>query len=184
LAPPSANRVRIIGGSCRGRLLRFPDAPGLRPTPDRVRETLFNWLGQDLGGCATLDLYAGSGVLSLEALSRGAVLAVAVDRNPRAVAALEANARELRLAGLEAHRADALAFVQAETRAFDVVFLDPPFADDPWARLLPACAARLSPTGAIYVEAERPIVPPPGLVLHRADRAGQVYYHLLARAPA
>ena len=86
---PSPNRVRIIGGRHRGRVLRFPGVPGLRPTPDRVRETLFNWLGQDLTGRATLEPYAGSGALSLEALSRGAALAVAVDREPALVHALE-----------------------------------------------------------------------------------------------
>jgi 16S rRNA (guanine966-N2)-methyltransferase len=183
VAPSRPNRVRIVGGACRGRLVRFPDAPGLRPTPDRVRETLFNWLGQDLSGCSTLDLYAGTGALSLEALSRGATLAVAVDRNARVVAALEANARELGLSGLEAHRKDALTFLAAETRTFDVVFLDPPFADDPWTSLLPACAALLSPSGMIYAEASRTIAPPSGLVLHRTGHAGQVYYHLLAQAP-
>jgi 16S rRNA (guanine966-N2)-methyltransferase len=179
---PTTNRLRIVGGRCRGRVLRFPAVPELRPTPDRVRETLFNWLGQDLEGCATLDPYAGSGALSLEALSRGAALAVAVDRDARLVGALESNARTLGLAGLEAHRGDALAFLRAETRSFDVVFLDPPFATDPWAELLPLCAARLSPTGMIYAESPRPVGPPPGLCVHRAGRAGQVYYHLLARA--
>ena len=84
----AANRVRIIGGHFRGRVIRFPAAAGLRPTPDRVRETLFNWLGQDLTGLRTLDLYAGSGALTLEALSRGAEHAVAVDRNPALVRAL------------------------------------------------------------------------------------------------
>ncbi len=178
----TANRVRIIGGRCRGRVLRFPAAPGLRPTPDRVRETLFNWLGQDLTGRVTLDLYAGTGALSLEALSRGARLAVAVDRNPRLVEALQANAGKLGAAGLEAHRADALAFLSREARIFDVIFLDPPYADDPWPSLMPSCIGRLSPAGMLYAEAAHALAPPPGLVVHRADRAGQVYYHLLARA--
>ena len=103
----NAQRVRIIGGRHRGRVLRFPDAPGLRPTPDRVRETLFNWLGQDLTGRRTLDLYAGSGVLSLEALSRGASLAVAVDRNAALIRAIAATAAAFGSVGLETHVADA-----------------------------------------------------------------------------
>jgi len=177
----TGNRVRIIGGQCRGRVLRFPAAPGLRPTPDRVRETLFNWLGQDLTGRTTLELYAGTGALSLEALSRGARLAVAVERNPRLVEALQANAGTLGLAGMEAHRAEALAYLSRERRVFDVIFLDPPYADEPWASLMPSCIGRLSPTGVVYAEAPHVLAPPTGLVIHRADRAGQVYYHLLAR---
>ncbi len=177
---PTTNRVRIIGGRHRGRLLRFPDVPGLRPTPDRVRETLFNWLGQDLTGRTTLEPYAGSGAMSLEALSRGAALAVAVDRHPALVRALADNARLFGAEGLETHRADARAYIDRETRRFDVIFLDPPFADDPWDWLLPACATRLDEGGAIYAEAGRVVTPPPGLEVVRAGRAGQVHYHLLA----
>ena len=182
--PPSrAQRVRIIGGRHRGRPIRFPDAPGLRPTPDRVRETLFNWLGQDLAGQRTLEPYAGTGVLSLEALSRGAALAVAVDRNPVLVKALAATAVVLAADGLETHVGDAAAFVARERRQFDVIFLDPPFDSDPWATLLPACAGLIADGGAIYAEARRAIALPPGLVVHRQDRAGQVHYHLLKVAP-
>ena len=102
--PTSAERLRIIGGAFRGRVVRFPRGVALRPTPDRVRETLFNWLGQDLTGWSTLDLFAGSGALSLEALSRGAALAVAVDRDPSACrGARERRPRSFGAAGLEAH---------------------------------------------------------------------------------
>jgi 16S rRNA (guanine966-N2)-methyltransferase len=180
--PANDNRVRIIGGVHRRRVLRFPDAPGLRPTPDRVRETLFNWLGQDLAGWSTLDLYAGTGALSLEALSRGASLAVAVDRGAALVSALCANAKLIGAVGLEAHCADAQAFLGRETRRFDAIFLDPPFADDRWEALFPACAARLAPSGLIYAEAGRELAPPPGLATHRHARAGQVHYHLFALA--
>ena len=176
-----ANAVRIIGGRCRGRLVRFPAEAALRPTPDRVRETLFNWLDQDLTGRSTLELYAGSGALSLEALSRGASMAVAVDTNLKLVAALRENAALLGLRGLETARADAKGFVTREARAFDVIFLDPPFADDPWSWLLPACAQRLAPGGYVYAEAGSPVVPCGGLAVVRAGQAGQVYYHLLAR---
>ena len=155
--------------------------PGLRPTPDRVRETLFNWLGQDLGGWRALDLYAGSGALSLEALSRGATLAVAVDRNPALIRALEATAAAFGAQGLEGHAASATEFLALETRTFDVVFLDPPFDTDPWPLLLPQCASRLAPAGFIYVEAAREIWAPTGLRVWRHAKAGAVHYHLLQR---
>jgi 16S rRNA (guanine966-N2)-methyltransferase len=177
------NQIRIIGGQWRGRRLRFPGGAGIRPTPDRVRETLFNWLGQDLAGATTLDAYAGSGALSLEALSRGAALAVAVDRNPLLVRALAATGAALGARALETHQADAQGFLSREARLFDVIFLDPPFDDDPWATLLPAAAARLKPEGVIYAEARAP-VSGGGLGVWRRDKAGQVHYHLLRRVPA
>ena len=176
-----ANRVRIIGGALRGRVVRFPAVPGLRPTPDRVRETLFNWLGQDLAGRRCLDLYAGSGALSLEAASRGATLAVAVDQSRALADALLATAALVGAAALEVHVADARVYLAAERREFDVIFADPPFRDDPWPWLLPACAARLSAGGLVYAEARAPLVPPPGLASYRSDKAGQVHYHLFAR---
>jgi 16S rRNA (guanine966-N2)-methyltransferase len=163
--------------------VRFPATAALRPTPDRVRETLFNWLGQDLTGAATLEPYAGSGALSLEALSRGARLAVAIDHDPQVVAALKANATALGLAQLEAHRGEARAWLAREGRSFDVVFLDPPFRDEPWGWLLAASLGLLAAEGAIYAEAAHPIVPPPGLAVARSAKAGQVYYHLLRPDP-
>ncbi len=160
--------------------MRFAAIAGLRPTPDRVRETLFNWLGQDLAGRRCLDLYAGSGVLSLEAASRGAALAVAVDRHRAAVDAIAAAGAALGAPALETHVADARAFLGRERRLFDVIFCDPPFGDDPWPWLLPACAERLAPHGRVYAEAGRALAPPPGLAAFRADKAGQVHYHLFA----
>ena len=178
--PAAVNQVRIIGGEWRRRLLRFPDAAALRPTPDRVRETLFNWLGQDLTDLSVLDLFAGSGALSFEALSRGARLAVAIDASRDAVAAIRANAVALGASGLEVHCRDAAAFLAAETRAFDVIFIDPPFADERWPALLwPAILPRLAIGGFVYVEQPRQIDPPPGLELIRHARAGRVHYHLL-----
>src|SRR5256885_10645306 len=137
-----ANQLRIIGGRWRGRRLGFSSIPGLRPTPDRVRETLFNWLGQDLSGATTLDLFAGSGALTFEALSRGATLGVAVDRHPAIVKKLVATGAALGAdasnhAVLEAHCADAHAYLAREKRMFDVIFLDPPFGDSEWRALLP-----------------------------------------------
>jgi 16S rRNA (guanine(966)-N(2))-methyltransferase RsmD len=179
-----AQRLRIIGGRHRGRVIRFPPIVDVRPTPDRVRETLFNWLGQDLTDRRTLDLYCGTGALSLEALSRGGALAVAVDRNPALIRALERTAGAIGMAGLEAHVADAETFLTRERRRFDVVFLDPPFDSDPWRSLLPRAMAALAPGGFVYAEAGRRIEPPPGAAVWRHARAGQVHYHLLRSADA
>jgi 16S rRNA (guanine966-N2)-methyltransferase len=175
------HRVRIIGGVHRGRLVPVAAAAGLRPTPDRVRETLFNWLGQDLSGATTLEPYAGTGVLSLEALSRGAARAVAVDRNPALIGALTATAATIGIAGLETHVADALRHLRSERRTFDVVFLDPPFADDPWEALFAALDPLIGERSLIYAEASRPISAPAALDVVRRARAGGVHYHLLAR---
>jgi 16S rRNA (guanine966-N2)-methyltransferase len=180
----AANQVRIIGGAWRRRVIRFPPAEGLRPTPDRVRETLFNWLGQTLAGKRCLDLYAGSGALTLEAASRGAALAVAVDRSRVLITALHATAATLGASALETYVGDARAFIERERRDFDVIFLDPPFAEDPWPWLLPASAGRLLPGGFIYAEAAHALPPPPGFATRRRDKAGQVHYHLFVRADA
>jgi 16S rRNA (guanine966-N2)-methyltransferase len=177
-----ANRLRIIGGRWRGRRIDFASVPGLRPTPDRVRETLFNWLGQDLAGARTLDLFAGSGALTFEALSRGAALGVAVDHHAAVVRKLVANGTALGAMALETHCSDARIFLARETRAFDVIFLDPPFGSADWNALLPAVAERLAPSGMLYVEAAEAIDPPGGMEAWRGDKAGQVHYHLLRRA--
>ena len=161
--------------------MRFPSNEGIRPTPDRVRETLFNWLGQDLDGLITLDLFAGSGALSLEALSRGAARAVAVDRNASLVRALADTGATLGTRALETHRADAMTFLAREPRLFDVIFLDPPFDLDLWGSLLPAAASRLAPEGLIYAEARSTVAATDGLGIARSDRAGQVHYHLLRK---
>jgi len=174
-----ANEIRIIGGKWRGSRVRFPGVAGLRPTPDRVRETLFNWLGQDLTGRATLDPFAGSGALSLEALSRGAGLAVALDRRRQLVQALVGTAARLGSAALETHCTDAFGFLAREKRLFDVIFLDPPFDAPSWETLLPLAAARLAPSGALYAESHAAIEPPPELGVWRRDKAGKVHYHLL-----
>jgi 16S rRNA (guanine966-N2)-methyltransferase len=182
LPVPHANRVRIIGGAWRGRVIRFPPLPGLRPTPDRVRETLFNWLGQELTGKRCLDLYAGSGALSLEAASRGATLAVAVDRNRALIEALSATRAVLGDSALETRVADAQTFLFAERRSFDIIFADPPFRDDPWPWLLPACAEHLAPGGFVYAEAGRALAPPPELAVWRHGNAGRVHYQLFTHA--
>jgi 16S rRNA (guanine966-N2)-methyltransferase len=181
-ASRQANQLRIIGGRWRGRRLGFSSIPGLRPTPDRVRETLFNWLGQDLAGATTLDLFAGSGALTFEALSRGAALGVAVDRHAGIVRSLVATGAALGTTALETHCSDARGFLAREKRQFDVIFLDPPFGTADWDALLPAVAERLATSGMLYVEAPAAINAPRGLELWRGDKAGQVHYHLLRRA--
>ena len=137
----SRNRVRIIGGQWRSRLVQFPDTAGLRPTPDRVRETLFNWLGQRLDGLACLDLFAGSGALGFEALSRGARRVVMVERDRAVVAALRASATKLEAANLDIVESDALRYLENARERFDVVFIDPPYAEN----LAPVVMPRLAP---------------------------------------
>ncbi|HWP94892.1 MAG TPA: 16S rRNA (guanine(966)-N(2))-methyltransferase RsmD [Gammaproteobacteria bacterium] len=181
------NRFRIIAGAWRGRRFEFPDLPGIRPSPDRVRETLFNWLQPVLAGARCLDLFAGSGALGLEALSRGAAEVVFVDRE---APALDAIRRHLAAAGAAEKaiviQADALAFLSASARPFDVVFLDPPFASDLLARAMPALEAGgwLAEGGYVYLEcparAGTPAVPL-GWRLIRSKRAGNVGYHLAVR---
>ena len=180
--PAASGRLRIVGGEWRRRVLSFPDAEGLRPTPDRVRETLFNWLGQDLSGLACLDLFAGSGALGLEAASRGAGKVVLVERNPRVADALDSNIRLLQGAGrVELLRQDALKFASSSPRAFDVVFLDPPYRQGWLDRLTPFLPRLLKTDGALYVEAEEALASLGEWVTVRSGQAGQVYYHLMRR---
>jgi 16S rRNA (guanine966-N2)-methyltransferase len=172
------NQVRIIGGAWRRSVLHFPPLAGLRPTPDRVRETVFNWLGQDLSGRCCLELFAGSGAFSFEALSRGAQRAVCVERDPAALRALRDNAQRLRATALELHRDDALRFLVNDTGEYDVIFVDPPYNEDWPTRLWTPLAAHLREGGAIYMEAPRFLDPPAGWDAWRRDKAGQVHYHL------
>jgi 16S rRNA (guanine966-N2)-methyltransferase len=178
-AGAGANRVRIIGGTHRSRLLKFPERPGLRPTPDRVRETLFNWLGQELAGLACLDLYAGSGALGLEAASRGASSIVLVDSDRDVVTALRANVDLLRIANAQVVQGDALEFLRRDRRVFDVVFVDPPFADADHAAVLARVADRLAPGARVYVEAPRALEAPDGWSVQRRLVAGSVHAHLM-----
>ena len=179
--PRRPNRVRIIGGSWRSRVVTFPDVPGLRPTPDRVRETLFNWLGHDLTGRRCLDLYAGSGALGFEALSRGAGSVTMVERSPRAWRALRDNAALLGASGLNLVRCDALEFLAHGAAQFDVIFLDPPFGngfpEGSWPRLVDL----LSEEGLVYLESNTAFAGYPRLELLKHGHAGAVCYHLLGR---
>jgi 16S rRNA (guanine966-N2)-methyltransferase len=181
-----ARVLRIIGGAWRGRKLRFPRDADIRPTPDRVRETLFNWLGARVPGARCLDLFAGSGALGLEALSRGAAQVTFVEHDTAAARELHARLAEWGAQGGEVERADALRFLEGAARPFEVVFLDPPFASP----LLGAAAALLeergwlAPGALIYVEcAARDGLPPlpPRWAALKAKQAGEVGYHLFAR---
>src|SRR5688572_13285047 len=173
------NRVRIIGGEWRSRLIDFPPRKDLRPTPDRVRETLFNWLGQDLTGRTCLDLFAGSGALGFEAASRGAKRVVMVESDPVAFRALAANRETLAAAAVEPRKADALEFLGTDRSVYDVVFLDPPFKAALWPRLAPLLPPRLAPGALVYYEGAAPADLPPGWQVHRQGRAGQVSYQLI-----
>jgi len=177
--PAAKNRVRIIGGAWRSRVIRFSPGQDLRPTPDRVRETLFNWLGQDLSGKVCLDLFAGSGALGFEAASRGATRVVMVERDPAAFRALQANAAALNAAAVELRCADALEFLRADGGTYDVVFLDPPFRAAVLPQTFSALIPRLAPGAMVHVEApQAPVVAPPWEVW-RSGRAGAVTHQLL-----
>ena len=174
-----AGRVRIVGGRWRSRLIDVPARPDLRPTPDRVRETLFNWLGQRLEGCACLDLYAGSGALGFEAASRGAARVVMVEADRAVLAALRRSRERLQAEQVEIVAGDALEYLVRPGERFDVVFLDPPFRQNALPSLLVKLAPRLRPGARVYLEAAGAVEPSaPWRELKRA-RAGQVSYQLL-----
>jgi 16S rRNA (guanine966-N2)-methyltransferase len=176
------NSLRIIGGRYRRRILRFPDSEGLRPTTDRVRETLFNWLGQDLAGEHCLDLFAGSGALAFEALSRGAARVVMVEPASKVIAALRANAKMLENPpGMEIIRGDALQYLASTKSKFDLIFLDPPF-DKGWIpRLEPLLAGVANEGAAVYIEAEHEIGALGNWRAVRHGKAGEVHFQLMRR---
>ncbi len=182
-----SNQVRIIGGQHRGRQLIFPDLPGLRPTGDRVRETLFNWLQPMLPGARCLDLFAGSGALGLEAASRGAGEVVLLDQSLQVVRQLQKHIVDLKLDQVTAVQVDALGWLQAPplNLSFDVVFIDPPFSDgllEPGVQLL-ASSGLLAENARVYLEMDvlesLPFFPPEWQLL-REKKAGQVAYYLFA----
>jgi 16S rRNA (guanine966-N2)-methyltransferase len=183
-----ANRLRIIGGRWRGRPLQFPPLDAVRPSPDRVRETLFNWLQGAIVGARCLDLFAGSGALGIEALSRGAAHVTFVDREPRLGRHLSETLGRLGADSASVVVEDATAFLRSPAQRFDVVFLDPPFASDLLQDVCDALARGwLAAEAWVYVEcpAQQPLPSlPPGWSVHRTKRAGQVGYHLLRVATA
>jgi len=180
--------VRIVAGSLRGSRLAVPDARGLRPTPDRVRETVFNWIAPVIEGARCLDLFAGTGALGIEAMSRGAAECVFVERDRTLCALLKENLARLKVANAQVQCDDAGGFLSAPARPFDVVFLDPPFTTDLWTE----AATRLESGGwlsglaFIHVEAPPDAVfgVPPNWNLHREGLAGTVRYVLYRRLGA
>ena len=178
-------KVRIISGQWRRRQLLVPDVDGLRPTPDRVRETLFNWLRDAIEGARCLDLYAGSGALGFEAASRGASKVVLVEKHERAVASLRKQASELGAEQIVVVHADVARWLQGTATPFDIVFLDPPFASADLGELCGRLerGSWLAPGALVYLETraseETPELPA-GWQFLRRQKAGQVLYHLAA----
>lgn len=186
-APGGRHEVRIIGGQWRRSLLPVADRPGLRPTPDRVRETLFNWLGQDLTGWRVLDAFAGSGALGFEAASRGAAQVLLLEQDPLLVKSLHASRERLKADNLRVMRQDALAWLRAAAPAsLELVLLDPPFDAGLALPALLAAQRVLVPGGLAYLESGEPLPTelPAGLSLWRQGRAGAVHHGLYLRAEA
>lgn len=179
ILPQMTGQIRIIAGLWRGRNIRFLEVPGLRPTPSRVRETLFNWLGQDIPGVQCLDLFAGSGALGFEALSRGAARVVMVERQAATAKCLRENAQRLEATGAEVVVAEALQWLRRDTQRFDLVFLDPPFAGPELEQALALIRDRLNPGGMVYCESPEGVSESPFWSEFRSSRAGRVTYQLL-----
>jgi 16S rRNA (guanine966-N2)-methyltransferase len=183
-APTARNSVRIIAGAWRGRRVHFPDVPELRPTPDRVRETLFNWLQHSIGGARCLDLFAGSGALGLEALSRGAKEVVFIEQFQPAARSLEEQL--IRFGGAAKGRVMAMGaarFLRTPAEPFQIVFLDPPFGKDALAEYIPMLDQGnwLAVGSLVYLENER-VAGVPAIPMHwellKSKSAGEVGYHL------
>lgn len=179
MAKQTFNTVRINAGEWRSRVLKFPDAQGLRPTPERVRQTVFNWLGQDLTGLHCLDLFAGTGVMGFEALSRNAKSAVLVEKSAAVYKAILENKAALKAEAATVLNQDALAFLNQNQQLFNVVFLDPPYGMGLLTKALPLLSTHLTPDAVVYVEAEFKIEPDENWQVVKHSKAGNVFYHLL-----
>lgn len=185
--PKGSNQLRIIGGLWRGRKLGFPDVDGLRPTGDRIRETVFNWLAPDIQGAHCLDLFAGSGALGLEALSRGAESSLLLEKNALAAQQLKSNLQLLQAGNGKVEQVDSLQWLnqQQAPHRFDIVFIDPPFALELWEPIAAALETHnwLSDDAVIYLEAPRDaqLQLPANWQLHRDKQAGQVSFRLYHR---
>lgn len=185
-AKANNNAVRISAGEWRSRLLKFPDVEGLRPTPDRVRQTAFNWLGQDMHGLNCLDLFAGTGVMGFEALSRGAKQAVLIEKSKLAYQALMDNQLQLKATNAKILNIDALQFLTQisaqSSEKFDVVFLDPPYEQGWINKVLPLLKNILAENALVYVEAEFAIEEMTDWQVIKQGKAGNVFYHLIKAA--
>jgi 16S rRNA (guanine966-N2)-methyltransferase len=185
--PSSNNQLRIIGGQWRGRKLSFPDVEGLRPTGDRIRETLFNWLAPEIQGSRCLDLFAGSGALGIEALSRGAAASIMVERDAKAAAQLRSNLEILKTEQGRIINAEVLSLLQKGNtdEPYHIIFIDPPFQLKLWQAVIEALEAGhwLADNATIYIESGRDddYHPPINWQLHRDKHAGAVSYRLFYR---
>lgn len=180
--------IRIIGGQFRRTPIAVVDAPGLRPTPDRVRETVFNWLthlwGANFDDKSIFDPFAGTGAMGFEAVSRGAARVVMVETDRRAIFAMTALRDKLDATNIDIIHGDALAAMRRLNAAkFDMVFLDPPFGEGKLDKVWPLLAGIMAANGLVYVESEAPVQVPEGFALVRQDRAGAVHFALLERVP-
>lgn len=181
------NQLRIIGGLWRGRKLSFPDVDGLRPTGDRIRETLFNWLAPEIQESRCLDLFAGSGALGIEALSRGASASIMIERDAKAAAQLKSNLEILKAEAGRIVNADALSLLQKGNtdEPYHIIFIDPPFQLKLWQAVIDALEAGnwLAENATIYIESGRDddYHPPINWQLHRDKHAGAVSYRLFYR---
>ena len=177
------NTVRINAGEWRSRLIKFPDAIGLRPTPERVRQTVFNWLGQDLSGLSCLDLFAGTGVMGFEALSRGALTATLVEKSTPAYKALIANKQLLKADQASVRHQDALQFLSQNSQKFNLIFLDPPYHMQWLDKVLPKLPQHLLQDALVYGESEFALDPSSEMMqswqIIKQSKAGNVFYHLL-----
>jgi 16S rRNA (guanine(966)-N(2))-methyltransferase RsmD len=188
-ASRAAGEVRIIGGLWKRSKLPVADQPGLRPTPDRVRETLFNWLGQDLTGWSCVDVFAGTGALGFEAASRGAKAVTLIEQDGALVAQLRKSREQLQAGAVQVQRGEGVAALKAWPPASaDLVFLDPPFDANLFAPALQAAARAVAPGAYVYLEApsawKEEQLAPLGLTLYRYLKAGAVHAHLLQRSQA
>jgi 16S rRNA (guanine966-N2)-methyltransferase len=177
----ATNQVRINAGVWRSRLLKFPDVEGLRPTPERVRITVFNWLGQDLTSKACLDLFAGTGAFGFEALSRNAKSVVMIENSNLAFKSLIQNQQLLKAESCRIIAQDALQFLANNTQKFDVIFCDPPYNKGLIEKLLPILDQHLNENGVVYAEAEFEIKSDATWHVKKQDKAGNVYYHLMSK---
>ncbi len=182
MSRPSSNRtLRIIGGDWRRRSIEFPAIEAIRPTPDRVRETLFNWLQGELFGASCLEPFAGSGILSIEALSRGAAHCTILDQSATAISAIQSNLAQLGAATTQSTLliCDAYEWLPTCKDQFDLIFLDPPFADAGMQDTIAHCFKLLRPGGYLYTESGDPIPESGDYKIHRQKRAGAVHFALL-----
>jgi 16S rRNA (guanine(966)-N(2))-methyltransferase RsmD len=173
------NQVKIIGGEWKRKNISFIDSPGLRPTPGRVRETLFNWLEQDLTGKVCLDLFSGSGVIGFESLSRGALNVVMVEKSPQVFKTIQENKKLLQADRASLLLSDALMFLEKNNTKFDIIFCDPPFNEGWEGKLFPQLANHLTADGLIYFESEVSLNEYSLFKIIKKRKAGNVFYHLV-----